>query len=130
LSGELRAKRDQLGSEIEAMQARWRVAWEKKAAREFHARLNLWRDYLEDYRANPERDADRYAYEVRRRVMLHLLEPFARDAPPAEFEMLRGLDLILQGSFISGRFIWDDWVESAFPALPYWYLYGRLRDTS
>lgn len=128
LNSELRARCDHLRTEIEASQVRWRVAWEKKAVREFHARLYLWSDYLEEYRLNTENNANRYAYEVRRRVMLHLLEPFARDAPPSEIDMLRGLDLILQGSFIPGKFIWEGWLESAFPAQPYWYLYGRLRD--
>lgn len=129
LSGEQRARREHLRSDIEGMQTKWRVAWEKKAVREFHARLFLWRDYLEEYRANPESNADRYAYEARRRVMLHLLEPFARDAPPAEIEMLRGLDLILKGALVPGKFIWEDWLEPAFPARDYWYLYGHLRDT-
>jgi hypothetical protein len=129
LSGELRAERDRVRPEFEAVQARWRVAWEKKAVREFHARLNLWRDYLEEYRSNPKSNADRYSYEVSRRVMLHLLQPFARDAPQAEKDMLRGLDSLLQSVFLPGGFIWEDWLESAFPAQPYWYLYGSMRDT-
>jgi hypothetical protein len=113
--------------EIEAMQTKWRVAWEKKPC-EFHARLFLWMDYLEEYRANPKATPIAML-TVRRRVMLHLLEPFARDAPSAEIDMLRGLDLILQGALIPGKFIWEDWLEPAFPVLPYWYLYGHLRDT-
>jgi len=129
LSGELRARRDHIRQEFEAMQAHWRVAWEKKAVREFHARLNLWRDYLEEYRSNPKSNAGRYAYEVSRRVMLHLLQPFAGDAPQAEKVMLRGLDSLLRSVFLPGWFIWENWLESAFPAQLYWYLYGSLRDT-
>lgn len=129
LSGELRAEWDHLRPEFEAVQGRWRVAWEKKAVREFHARLSLWRDFLEEYRTNPKSNADRYGYEVSRRVMLHLLQPFAVDAPPAEKEMLRGLDALLRSVFIPGGFIWEDWLESAFPAQNYWYLYGSLKDT-
>jgi hypothetical protein len=128
VSGELHAARDHARKEIEAIQARWRVAWESKAVREFHARLNLWRDYLEEYRSNPKSNADRYAYEVNRRVMLHLLQPFAGDAPQAEKDMLRGLDSLLKSVFLPGGFVWEDWLESAFPPQPYWYLYGSLRD--
>jgi len=129
LSDELRGERDHLRLEFGTLQTRWRVAWEKKAAREFHARLNLWRDYLEEYRANPKSNADRYSYEVGRRVMLDLLEPFARDVPLAEKEMLRGLDSLLRSVFLPDGFIWEDWLKAAFPAQPYWYLYGSLRDT-
>jgi hypothetical protein len=129
LSDDLRGERDGLSLEFGTLQTRWRVAWEKKAAREFHARLNLWRDYLEEYRANPKNNADRYSYEVGRRVMLHLLQPLARDAPPAEKEMLRGLDALVRSVFVPGGFIWEDWLESAFPAETYWYLYGSIRDT-
>lgn len=129
VSGELQSERDHVLQEFEAIQVHWRVAWEKKAVREFHARLNLWRDYLEEYRSNPKNNADRYLYEVNRRVMLHLLQPFAGDAPQAEKEMLRGLDSLLKSAFLPGRFAWEDWVEPAFPAQPYWYLYGKLRDT-
>jgi hypothetical protein len=129
LSGELRGERDHLRSEFEAVQTHWRVAWEKKAVREFHARLNLWRDYLEEYRSNPDSNADRYSYEVGRRAMLHLLQPFAGEAPEAEKEMLRGLDSLLRSVFFPGGFIWEDWLELAFPAQTYWYLYGSLRDT-
>ena len=128
LSDDLRGERDHLRVEFESTQTRWRVAWEKKAAREFHARLNLWRDYLEEYRANPKSNADRYSYEVGRRVMLHLLQPFAREAPQAEKEMLRGLDSLLRPVFIPDGFIWEDWLENAFPPQTYWYLYGSIRD--
>lgn len=129
ISDEYQAMRERLRQEIESTATRWRVAWENKAVREFHARLNLWRDYLEEYRSSPDNNADRYAYEVNRRVMLHLLEPYVENAPDADKEMLRGLDQILKAIFVPGGFIWDDWLESAFPPRSYWYLYGKLRES-
>lgn len=127
ISDQHQAMREQLRGDIESIAIRWRVAWESKAVREFHARLILWRDYLDEYRSNPENNTDRYSYEVNRRVMLHLLEPYVEHAPEAEKEMLRGLDQLLKATFQAGEFIWDAWLESAFPPQPYWYLFGKLR---
>jgi len=114
--------------EISALHSRWSVAWEKKAAREFSARLRLWGDYLEEVRAQPENHLDRYAYEVGRRVMLALLQEQASGVPAAEIELLNGLDHLLRGLFASGAFIWEDVYQRAFPPQSYWYLYGSLKD--
>jgi len=112
---------------LNEIQTRWRVAWERKSEREISARLKLWRDFLEDYRSNPENHTDRYAYEVNRRVMLELLIPFATNLPTAELDMLSGLDQLLHAVFVPGDFIWDAELVNSFPPQPYWYLYGNLR---
>ncbi len=116
-----------LEKRMEETRTRWLSAWRQKTQREFAVRLNLWRDYLEDYRQNPSENVDRYAYEVNRRVILDLLEPQAGSIPPAESEMLSGLDRLLRGIFIPGKFIWDAEIKGGFPAEKYWYLYGRLK---
>jgi hypothetical protein len=127
LPDHLKVERDVVELELDRLRTRWRVAWEKKASREFHARLNLWRDFLEEYRASPASHTDRYRYEVSRRVMLDLLLPYSTEMPPAEKEMFVGLDRVLQAVFLPGEFIWDQELASAFPPRPFWYLYGRLR---
>jgi len=127
LPNHLQAKRDKLELELDTFRTHWRVAWEKKASREYHARLNLWRDFLEEYRASPESQADRFKYEVSRRVMLELLLPYSTVTAPAEKEMLVGLDQVLHAVFLPGDFIWDQDFAPGFPPRPYWYLYGRLR---
>lgn len=126
-SSEIHHAREILDREFETMYQRWRVAWEKKATREFHARLFLWRDYLEEYRSSPENHADRYSYEVSRRVMLQLLEPYAANVPQAEKDMLCGLDELLQAVFVQGDFIWETGLMAVFPPQTFWYLYGHLR---
>jgi hypothetical protein len=68
-----RAQLAHLEEAVSAARARWRTNWGMKAAHEFHARLLLWRDFLEEYRTNPEENYNRYSYEVQRRVQLHLL---------------------------------------------------------
>lgn len=113
--------------QLNAVRGRWRSAWGRKAGRDFHARLNLWRDFLEEYRQNPEANLDRYAYEVRRRAMLHLLESGAGEIPKAEQELMAGLDRLLRIALIPGDFVWEVELAAGFPEETYWYLYGRLK---
>jgi hypothetical protein len=116
-----------LDQRLDETRDRWRVAWEAKATREFHARLNLWRDFLQEYRDHPENNADRYAYEVQRRAMLDLLAPDATGAPQAERDLLHSLDQLLRAVLVSGEFVWETELQHGFPADEYWYLYGRLK---
>ena len=115
-----------LAAQLEAARSKWRVAWENKAAREYRARFGLWKGYLEEYRENPEQHADAYPYQVRYRVMLHLLE-VELPVEPKEMEALKGLDAFLRVSLAPSDFLWDPRLEAAFPYEVYWYLYGKLR---
>jgi len=127
LDGDLRSRRERINYRIDAIRTKWRAAWEKKAREEFSARLVLWRNFLEEYRLDPESNADRYPYEVSRRVMLDLLEREAGQLLPAEREMVSGLDLVLYANFQSGDFVWEPELAGGFPKDRYNYLYGRLR---
>ena len=112
--------------EMEAQHARWRVAWVKKAAAEFRARMALWTTFLEDYRLNPEAQYDRYAYEVGRRVLLELLLKEAPNIAETQGELLEKLDHMLKSILVEGDFIWDSSLEKSFPKAEFWYLYGKL----
>ena len=107
--------------------ARWPVAWERKANAEFPIRLNLWRDFLEEYRQSPAGQSGRYAYEIGRRVQLQLLLPETRNLPPAYLELLSGLDGYHASIFVPGEFAWEAALATGFPQDPYWYLYGSLK---
>jgi hypothetical protein len=113
---------------MDAARLGWPVAWERKANGEFVIRLNLWRDYLEDYRQNPDRHAHRYAYEVSRRVQLQLLLPETRNLDHAYLDLLSSLDHYQGSVFIPGGFTWEEDLLPAFPPATYPYLYGSLRD--
>ncbi len=102
----------------------WLSAWRQKAQSEFHSRLSLWRDYLEEYRENPGGNKDRYAYEVTRRVMLQLLKSEVDQLPEAEIQALLGLDQILLQIIKPGEFIWNPQWKESFPKADFWYLYG------
>jgi hypothetical protein len=125
LSAEQQAELSRLDELIDAIRARWRSAWKQKAAAEFRSRLNLWRNYIQDYRSNPEGNVDRYAYEVGRRVQLQLLDQEVDDLPETEMKLLDGLDKFLLAVLIPGPFIWESQLEAAFPRDIYWYLYGK-----
>jgi hypothetical protein len=117
-----------LSAQIDALHSRWRSAWGNKAQAEFRARLNLWRDFLEEYREHPASNYDRYAYEVSRRVLLELLAPEVAQLPEADRQALFGLDHWLLAVFAPGAFIWDPILAPGFPQPKYWYLFGKLPD--
>ncbi len=112
---------------IDTIRNDWRSAWGKKASAEFRSRINLWRNYLDEYRQHPESHFDRYAYEVGRRVLLQLLKPDADDVQEAETLLLESLDQYLRAVITPGEFIWDAELLSVFPREDYWYLFGNLQ---
>jgi hypothetical protein len=118
---------DQYFPQLESLRTSWRVAWEKKAGREYKARLELWKNYLMDYQLAPEQQADAYQHEVRLRTMLHLLSEELTDQP-AEGSVLFQLDRVLSSALIRSDFIWENELKKVFPAEVYWYLYGKLKN--
>jgi hypothetical protein len=117
---------EQFNLQLESVRTAWQVAWGKKAGQEFKARIGLWKAYLMDYQYAPEQHADAYPYEVRLRVMLHLLGEELSDQPD-EQQVLPQLDKILHRSLVQSMFIWAEYLQKAFPAEVYWYLYGNLK---
>lgn len=129
LTPEQRDQLARLDEQMDAIRNRWQVAWENKVAHEFSARLNLWRNFLQEYGEKPSQNYDRYAYEVSRRAMLELLMKEAGNLPAAERELFSGLDKLLRAVFVPGEFVWDSELERGFPSQPYWYLYGHIRES-
>ncbi len=121
-----RTELERLVQKLDTLRAHWRTAWGTKAQLEFRARLNLWRDFLEEYRADPAANSDRYSYEVNRRLLLELLAAEAGQLPDAEQAALFGLDEWLRVILVPGAFIWEPLLKSSFPSPTYWYLYGNL----
>jgi hypothetical protein len=109
---------------LEAVRSKWRSAWERKAAREVHARLDLWKNYLEEFQQNL--DPGVYSQQVQWRVMLQLLGGGLL-IPPHDLETLNGLDEILKAFWLPGEFVWEADLSAAFPEPDYWFLYGALK---
>ncbi len=120
-------QRQQIISDLDRVRSKWRVAWGKKAGRCFSARLRMWGDFLEEYRQNIQDNADRYAYEVRLRVMLQLILPDVGEQKQAEVALLSGQDGYLQSVLEKDGFIWEAEVQKGFPEYIFWYLYGFLK---
>ncbi len=108
---------------LATVKSAWRAAWTQKSARELEARLRLWRNYLNDYRKNPEEYASDYKHEIRWRVMIELLSAEV-DQIPAE---IAALDQLLRAKFITSEFIWDENLRSQFPEDEFWFLYGEIK---
>lgn len=121
----VRAEIDRLERDFETIRLKWRINWGKKSAQDFSARLFLWRNFLGEYRKVPDDQAPFFAYEVRSRVIMQLLEPEAVDIPVAELDMRKGLDTLLRAILLSGEFIWEAALEPGFSKAEYWYLYGQ-----
>ena len=111
-----------LDLKLATLRDKWRAAWEKKSAQEMDARLTLWRNYLSDYRTDPENYATDYRHEVRWRVMLELLAKEV-DQIPTEIGVL---DELLHVKFIKGKFLWDKNLQNQFAQDKFWFLYGKL----
>jgi hypothetical protein len=116
---------DAHSNEMETIKEKWRTAWGQKASREIHTRLELWRNFLSEYRASPGNNADRYPVEVRHRAILQLLAEDAADT--SELVLLPELDSLLKGYLLSNEFIWEKQVAASFDPAEFWYLYGTLK---
>ena len=127
LSSSQNQQRLALEKEIDRIRMKWRTAWGNKAREGFRSRLDLWRNFLEEFRHDPQENYDRYRYEVNRRVMLELLDAEAIDIPTSQQQMLTGLDRILAGLMVPGDFIWDEQLAVGFPPERFPYLYRALR---
>jgi hypothetical protein len=121
-----RVELDSLENLINTSRSKWRTAWEKKATREVHARFDLWKNYLADYRQSPDGNAPDYPQQVRERAQLDLLAS-ALSVPPVDLLALKDLDRFLRQALLPGAFVWEAELVPAFPAEEFWYLYGKLK---
>jgi hypothetical protein len=119
----------QVTNKLDNLTFHWKAAWSKKVTRDFQARLNLWRDYLQEYREKPDINYDRYPYEVNRRVQLEILRQEPNEIRVEDREMLSSMDNLLKAFFIPGKFLWELVLEESFPHDIYWYLYGSLNSS-
>jgi hypothetical protein len=121
-----RADLTALEGQLDTIRSKWRSAWERKAGREVHARLDLWHNYLTDDLQSPEKHTGMYPQEVRWRVMLQLLSSEFLWSP-GEQEILSSLDVVLMSHWLPGEFIWEADLSTAFPQRDYWFLFGKLK---
>ena len=114
-------------TQIETERLRRTAAIGAKMTLETHARLSLWRAYLDDLSESPASNADLYPTEIRQRAMLQLLATAPETGPlPTEAgQAMQALDARLREMFAAGSFVWDEQLAPAFSPPEYWFLYGR-----
>jgi hypothetical protein len=115
-----------LSAEIAQQRERWMSAWRIKALLEFESRLKLWTLYMNELKREPQAQANRYPYEIQRRVILTLLQPYTQDIEEQKLVLLSGMDRYLRGALKAGPFVWETELEAAFSDPAYWYLFGQL----
>ena len=120
------AEAGQLLAQMDALREQWRAHWARKASREFSARLRLWQDYVEELTSSALPKAADYAFKVRWRAILSLLEPECETMAPAEGLLLAALDDRLRSKGVPGEFVWEAPLAVAFPAEEYWFLYQKF----
>jgi hypothetical protein len=135
LAGKKLNARLQAGTDIQNLQAlttlmettrfKWPAAWERKIKREFHARLDLWQNYLQDYFESPGTKSSEYVHQVQWRVILQVLY-LESTTPPQEVIVLSHLDDNMIPFWLQGDFVWEPELKQAFPEKKYWFLYGKL----
>jgi len=107
--------------EMAALKKEWRAAWEKKAEKEFGARLRQWTNYLSELGEQPTQHASYYATEARVRTLLELL---AGEAPALRGQ-LAAADSRLKALTVAGDFVWGADAQAAFPKSKYWFLWVK-----
>jgi hypothetical protein len=113
-----------LDTQVETIRSKWRIAWEKKVAREVTNRMRLWSQFLSDYIKAPDKNLESYKTEARGRAILQLLLAELPAAP--ERHALADLDETLKSRLIPGDFLWESELQPVFPKSNYWFLYGNL----
>ncbi len=126
LSTKDKTRFEHLDSQTETLKSKWRVAWEDKAAREYHSRLRQWGNYLNDLRQDADEFTAYYQSEVRLRAMIELLGDQVREVSDEDADYLKSLDNHLARRFFLGQFIWDEELVEEFPKGTYWYLWGNV----
>lgn len=123
-----RAQVEDVLRQMDEVRERWRSNWEKKAAREFRSRVELWKKALEEL-LGPEKGAfSAYPARVQLRAMLELLGREFDASALVETEVLRELDRRLKAGTQDGPFVWEAPLQDAFPAEVFWFLYRQRKN--
>jgi hypothetical protein len=122
-------RRDLINSKIEQFEAichEWKHHWLEKSQQEYAARMDLWHAYLQDLFEDHKSHALNYAYAVRWRVLLQLLEDTGVIPTEVASLTLSTLDDSLRNISEESDFIWGEEFIAAFPKDKFWYLYRNV----
>lgn len=105
------------------------VRFETQSQKELGVRMRQWREYLRDL-VDDKSHFSYYATAVEPRLMIAATVEQLQ-LPPYELtsdvpERLFAIDQGLRSRWISGDFVLQDGLQSAYPQEQYWYLYGEV----
>jgi len=113
---------------IESIRSRWRTAWRNKCQKEWEQRIKLWLGYLEELqRERAEALPADFAFNVRQRVILDLLNAEMDPLPEDKRLMLQSADRLLRSLSQPGDFVWQKDLQNRLPASSFWYLYLKTK---
>ncbi len=111
-------------TEHDRIRAAHAALYVRKTIHELHARLDAWREYLDD---DDRKTPVFYAQDVHVRAKIYLMENALGGEVPLEVRQYRErLDQDLFEIFIPGEFVWDSRLQTAFPKSRCWWLYGHI----
>ena len=113
--------------ELQAFKERWRANVDEKMTTEYGVRMRLWQSYISDVVNSEDRHRTEFAYKVRWRTILTLIEEEVGTLEPAEVSLVAQLDKSLSALTHTADFIWGDVYQPVFPNEPFWYLYRELK---
>lgn len=117
-------------AEIAEVRQRWNSAWKKRIGQEIPQRLRLWSNYMDELVQSRNQAGKQYRWSVRWRVMLNLLEAELLDPVPKSGQRIKILDEQLRSISLPGAFVWEPWLEGAYPRSDYWFLFVKIEPTS
>jgi len=127
LSDEQREMLNTAHQQVDNIKQEWHVAYTNKITHELVMRINEWSQFLNECGQHQDECNEQYPSMVEKRVMIQALVDEAKtlNALSPEIEKrLRDTDLLLQGHFKPGAFIWDQRLQRAYPQDRYGFLYG------
>lgn len=114
---------EELIENISTIIREWQSGWRKKAEKEFQIRIRQWGTYLNDIKHDRRINQASFAYQVRDRVILDLLNDELKLAGNIENQKILALDDTVRQLTKPGGFLWEDEFIQGFPQKTFWYLY-------
>lgn len=101
-----------------------RTRFHERLQREFKARLDSLKWFLDDCASEPARCRAEFPFEMRNRQRIEeILKELGADAPADLASGVRAIDQRIRLLTHATDFTWDARLQAAFPRSPYWYLY-------
>jgi hypothetical protein len=120
----LQTRIDQVTARAQTSITSLRSRFHERIRREMKARMDGLKWFLDDCAADRQRCRVEFPFEMRNRQRIEeLVKALGGEAPPDLMQQLQTIDQRIRNATHAATFIWDDRLQAAFPAQPYWYLY-------